>query len=172
MAAGPQDFVRRLLPEGLERLTASDFLDASLTQPWSICVGQPGAGNQAKAVYRGKKRVAFTPFASHGSYGGISIYGYPSGIAGGYDGFGIIWESRGTLYVTRDGGEHWHALPKVARPEVDFGGWADADVSPQGTAFVLLLNGGAARLRLIETTDAGRTWRVVHRWPLIYAREM
>ena len=40
------------------------------------------------------------------------------------DGFGLLWESRGTLYVTRDGGTSWLAEPKVARPEIDFGGGA------------------------------------------------
>ena len=69
-----------------------------------------------------------------------------------------------SLYETHDGGRHWHALPKVARPEIDFGEWADADVYPYGTAFVLLSNGGSEKRRLLETTDAGHTWRVVHRW--------
>jgi len=151
-------------PKGWTAGTSSDFLDSNLAPPWSICVGEPGAGNQAKAVYRGKKRVAFTPLSSHGGYGGISTYGYPGGIAGDYDGFGLIWESRGTLYVTHDGGYHWHALPKVARPEVDVGAWADADVGPRRTAFVLLSIGDSQKRRLITTSDAGRTWRVVHRW--------
>ena len=150
-------------PKGWSRGFSADLLETNLTRSWSICTGQPGAGNQEKAVYRGTKRVAFTPPASHGGYGGISIYGYPNGIAGTYGGFGLIWESRGTLYVTHDGGHHWHALPKVARPEIDFGDWADADLG-HGTAFVLLSIGGTERRRLIETTDAGRTWHVVHRW--------
>jgi hypothetical protein len=29
---------------------------------------------------------------------------------------------------------------------------------------VLLSHGGGEQRRLIETTNAGRTWRVVHRW--------
>jgi hypothetical protein len=139
---------------------SADIVDTNIDTPWSICVGQPGAGNQAKAVYRGKKRVAYTPFAAHGGYGGISIYGYPVGIAGTHSGFGIIWETRGTLYVTRDGGRHWHALPKVAQPELDFGQWADVVWGRLG--FVLLLRNGHSRL--LETTDAGHEWRVVHRW--------
>lgn len=144
-------------------LTA-DFVDTNIQTPWSICLGQPSAGNEAKAVYRGTKRVAFTPLTGGSSRGGISSYGYPVGISGGYHGFGLIWESRGTLYVTHNGGHHWRSLPKVARPEIDFGEWADADVYPQGTAVVLLSNGGSEKRRLIVTTDAGRTWRVVHRW--------
>ena len=158
-------------PKGWQSGFTADFVDTNIATPWSICVGQPGAGNEAKAVYRGTKRVAFTAMTGGPSRGGISSYGYAAGISGvpsprgsGISGFGVIWETRGTLYVTRDGGRHWRALPKVARPEVDFGDWADADVYPSGTAFVLLSYGGSEKRRLIETTDAGRTWRVVHRW--------
>ena len=156
--------LRGYCPKGWSAGVTADIVDTNIVTPWSVCSGIPGAGNVAKAVYRGKARVAFTPFAAHGGSGGISVYGYPIGIAGSDGDFGIIWESRGTLYVTRDGGHHWHALPKVARPELDFGDWAD--VTGNGTAFVLLqysLGDGEAH-RLIETTDAGRTWRVVHRW--------
>jgi hypothetical protein len=152
-------------PKGWSRGISADFVDTNIEKPWSICSGVPGAGNVSKAVYRGTKRVAFTPFAAHGGSGGISVYGYPIGIAGAGGGFGVIWESRGTLYVTRDGGRRWHALPKVARPELDFGDWADVGAS-QGTGFVLLqrsaVNGET--WRLIETTNAAKTWRVVHRW--------
>ena len=151
-------------PKGWKAGFTADFVDTNIDIPWSVCVGQPAAGNEAKAVYRGTRRVAFTPLRSpHGS-SGIAVYGYPAGITGTHGGFGIIWETRGTLYVTDDGGRHWHALPKVARPEIDFGEWADADVYPYGTAFVLLSNGGSEKRRLLETTDAGHTWRVVHRW--------
>ena len=33
-------------PKGWTAGTSSDFLDSNLTPPWSICVGEPGAGNQ------------------------------------------------------------------------------------------------------------------------------
>lgn len=135
---------------------------------WSICSGEPGAGNQSKSVYRltvgGWKRVASTGISGK-SHGDISIYGYPVGIAGGDRprSFGIIWESRGTLYATRDGGHDWHGLPKVSRPEEDFGIWAY--VLPRGNdGFAVLAIGGSENRRLIQTTNAGRTWRVVHRW--------
>ena len=153
-------------PKGWVAGTSAELVDTNIERPWSVCSGVLGAGNAAKAVYRAKERVAFTPFAAHGGSGGISVYGYPTGIAGSHSGFGIIWESRGTLYVTRDGGHHWHALPKVAQPELDFGDWADTGAYPQGTGFVLLQRsaGNGETWRLIETTNAGRTWRVVHRW--------
>jgi hypothetical protein len=151
-------------PEGWNAGISAELVDTNIVVPWSICVGLRGGGNEAKAVYRGKKRVAFTPTALHRGYGGISEYGYAAGIAGAHDRFGIIWETRGTLYVTRDGGRNWHGLPKVARPEIDFGYWADVGAYPRGTGFVLLSIGGGEKRRLIETRDAGRTWRVVHRW--------
>jgi hypothetical protein len=158
--AGSRDLFKGYCPKRWTAGFSADIVDTKIDTPWSICVGEPGAGNQAKAVYRGKTRVAYTPPAAHGGYGGISSYGYPAGIAGTHDGFGIIWETRGTLYVTRDGGHEWHALPRIARPELDFGSWADVVRGRLG--FVLLERNG--RTRLIETADAGRTWRVVHRW--------
>ncbi len=138
----------------------ADIVDTNEVRWWSVCVGQPGAGNEAKAVYRGTKRVAYTPFTGGHARGQISSYGYPEGIAGGYSGFGIIWESRGTLYITHDGGHHWYPQPKVALPEIDFGQWAD--VAWRKLGFVLLERNQHSRL--LKTTDAGRTWRVIHRW--------
>ena len=146
-------------PQGTEQSYASDR--------WALCTTQGGAGSMGKSVYRldpgGWKRVAYTPFAPPGhSYGGISIYGYPVGIAMARDGFGVIWESRGTLYVTRDGGSHWTGLAKVARPEEDFG--QSGAALPHGVGYVLLSVSGVRR-RLIGTHDGGRSWHLVHRWP-------
>jgi photosystem II stability/assembly factor-like uncharacterized protein len=124
---------------------------------WAVCASQASAGNQMKLVYRlgvhGWKRLAAD---------GLSSYGYVAGLTMAPDGFGVIWESRGTLYVTRDGGSDWTGLTKVAAPEVDFG--ASAVALPHGVAFALLANGGGEKRRLVATTDAGRSWRVVHSW--------
>jgi hypothetical protein len=156
---GSRDVFKGYCPNGWTRGYSADIVDTNVDTPWSICSGQPAAGNEAKAVYRGTKRVALTPTALHRGYGGISEYGYAAGIAG--DGrFGIIWETRGTLYVTLDGGRRWHPLPDLARPELDFGSWAYVLNSRVG--FVILERNG--HRRLIETRDAGRKWRVVHRW--------
>jgi hypothetical protein len=161
------------------RLLRSPCPSSDITQPvepvvrtaggneWALCVDEPGAGNQGKAVYRliaGRwRRIAWTSFPGPraGSHGGISSYGYPRGIAMADDGFGLVWESRGTLYVTRDGGSQWTPLPKVARPEVDFG--AAGAVLDGGHGYVVLTN-WRTRARLLRTDDAGRTWRVVHTW--------
>ncbi len=119
-----------------------------------------------KAVYRltvtGWKRVAYTPFAPQGGYGGIALYGYPQGIAMADDGFGLIWESRGTLYITRDGGSNWHGLPRLARPETDFG--QSAAALPHGIGYALLAIGDSEHRRLVKTQNGGRNWQVVHRW--------
>jgi photosystem II stability/assembly factor-like uncharacterized protein len=123
-----------------------------------------------KAVYRltarGWRRVAWTTLAGR-AHGGISSYGYPLGLAMADDGFGLIWESRGTLYVTRDGGSHWRGLPRVAEPEVDFG--RSASALPHGVGFVLLARGTEEprphqQLQLLATRDSGRTWQLRHRW--------
>jgi photosystem II stability/assembly factor-like uncharacterized protein len=136
---------------------------------WSLCTTQAGVGFQGKAVYRnlnhGWKRVACTnfmdsrfPCGKHQS-GGISSMGYPDGIAGGYGDFAILWPGgRGIVYVTRDGGHNWHGAP-IVESDADSGMWA---TTVRTTGWVLVYSGG--NRRLFETTDAGRTWRVVSRW--------
>jgi hypothetical protein len=52
-------------------------------------------------------------------------------------------------------------LPKIGVPEVDFG--ISGAALPHGLGWVILARGNVHR-RLLETRDAGRTWRVVHRW--------
>jgi hypothetical protein len=120
----------RLLPLRIRRVTRVGSVVtpsgkfAAWMTPSPLCAGQGGAGSMGKAVYRlttsGWKRVAYTPFGPGPGHGGISLYGYPLGIAMADDGFGLIWESRGTLYVTRNGGSHWIGLPRVARPDDRF----------------------------------------------------
>jgi photosystem II stability/assembly factor-like uncharacterized protein len=122
-----------------------------------VCLGEPSAGSENKAIFQ----------TSDGGLhwharGNIAGYGYPEGIAFATDGLGLLWEGRGTLFVTRDGGRRWTAEPKVAQPELDFGRGAAAFSGGRG--FVLLGRGGALPARLLATNDAGRTWHVVRRW--------
>jgi hypothetical protein len=138
---------------------------------WSVCSTSGGAGNEGKAVFRlrnsGWKRVACTNFATthlpcgEVSYGGISGLGYPLGVAGNATGFGLIWESRGTLWVTNDGGRHWRGLEHLVQFDVDIGSWAS--VLPRGGSGFAITRSSSST-RLLKTTDAGRTWRVAHRW--------
>jgi photosystem II stability/assembly factor-like uncharacterized protein len=136
-------------------------------QWWVACVGEGGAGNEEKAIFRtrdggatwqaGAATLAYPKLREHG---GISMYGYPEQLAFAPNGFGLLTESRGTLYLTRDGGLHFNAEPKVARPEVDFAG--GAAVFAGGIGYVLLAAGPEPRI--VETRDSGRTWHVVRRW--------
>jgi photosystem II stability/assembly factor-like uncharacterized protein len=42
-------------PKGwYSRGVTADLVDTNEAQPWSLCMGQGGAGNEAKAVYRGE----------------------------------------------------------------------------------------------------------------------
>jgi photosystem II stability/assembly factor-like uncharacterized protein len=135
---------------------------------WVACLGEPGAGNEDKAIYstrdggRSWEAGAATLSIAAGTreHGGIQEYGYPEGLAFAPNGFGLLTESRGTLYVTRDGGLTWLAEPHLARPELDFAGGAAA--FPGGVGYVLLTS--QFRGRLLETRDYGRTWHVVRRW--------
>jgi photosystem II stability/assembly factor-like uncharacterized protein len=129
-------------------------LVATAHHEWALCAGEGSAGQMRKAVYR---------LAAHGWRRvdhGLSTSGYPLGLAMADNGFGLIWEARGPLYVTRDGGSHWSAEPQIGVPEVDFG--ASGVALPHDEGFVLLTR--SLQDRLLETTDAGRSWRVVHRW--------
>jgi photosystem II stability/assembly factor-like uncharacterized protein len=153
-------------PPGPNLYQANKVFVTPSGRKWALCVYGAGTGNEAKAVFRWQngrwKRVAWTPFPPKRGYGGISAYGYPVGLAMSDDGFGLLWESRGTLYVTRDGGLDWIALPRVAVPEIDFG--QSGAALPHGIGFVVLARGGSTKRRLLMTANAGRTWRLVHRW--------
>jgi photosystem II stability/assembly factor-like uncharacterized protein len=124
---------------------------------WTICLSQPGAGNQLKSVFR----TADGGRTWRRLRGDLGSYGYGEGASFAPDGFGLVWEGRGTLYVTRDGGDHWTPKPKVAQPEIDFGGGASAFSGGRG--LVLLTRGGRSA-RLLATRDFGRTWQLVRRW--------
>jgi hypothetical protein len=132
---------------------------------WFLCIGQGSAGSGEKAVYRvtthGAKRVAWAFMGPTLSVRGITAQGYAVGMAMASDGFGVIWESRGPLLVTRNGGSRWLALPKIGVPEVDFG--ISGAAVRHGRAWVILARGNVHR-RLLETEDEGHTWHVVHRW--------
>jgi photosystem II stability/assembly factor-like uncharacterized protein len=128
------------------------------TLGWIVCVGQPGAGQQRKAVFRttdGGRNW-------HPTTGQLSWSGYAWGAAFARDGFGLVWESRGTLYVTRDGGARWTPKTTFALPELDFGGGGAAFSGGQG---LVLLSRGNRSERLFATDNFGHSWQLVHRWP-------
>ncbi len=134
---------------------------------WIICVGLPAGGTMDKAVFltRNGGKTWQTAAANLGRpnvrvHGGIGTYGYPNGLAFAANGFGLVTESNGTLFVTRDGGLHFHAQRGVDRPNIDY--CAGRAAFSSGVGYVLLTAGFSARL--VETRDSGRTWHVVRRW--------
>lgn len=136
---------------------------------WVVCLGEPGAGNEEKSVFRTRDSgqtwqagAAVEGMNNPKQRGGLSLLGYPAGIAFAPNGFGLMWESRGVVYVTRDGGDDWHAKQHLSIFDLDFGRGAVA--FSDGTGFVLFGHGGGPAARLVETRDFGRTWHVVRRW--------
>jgi photosystem II stability/assembly factor-like uncharacterized protein len=134
----------------------------SVDRAWLLCTSEPGAGSQGKTMYRtddgGRSwRLLFSNEVRGKPVGGISQGGYALGISFSPNGVGLLWESRGTLYLTRDGGRHWTGLPAVSSPEVDFD--TAGSVVP-GKAFALL-TGGAERPRLVATTRGYSAWKTV-----------
>jgi photosystem II stability/assembly factor-like uncharacterized protein len=131
---------------------------------WLLCVGEPGAGQQQKAVLTTRDggetwtAVSGATWGSESLAGGLGGYGYPQGISFAADGRGILWESRGLLFVTRNDARSWSSA-KVVEPEIDFG--RSASVAGERVAYVLLER---RSFRLLRSEDAGRTWSVVHRW--------
>jgi photosystem II stability/assembly factor-like uncharacterized protein len=136
-------------------------------QWWILCVGRPAGGTADKAVFRTRDggKSWQTGAANLGPpnlrvHGGLGLFGYPNGLAFARNGFGLVTASQGTLYVTRDGGVHFHAQRKVERPGPDYG--AGAAAFSNGVGYVLLRAGFATRL--VATRDFGRTWQVLRRW--------
>lgn len=127
---------------------------AVFSDDWVLCIGQSSAGEGFKTAYH----LVGNRWRRCGS---LTRLGYAYGMAMAHDGFGLVWEGRGTLYVTRDGCARWTPLPRVSVPEVDFG--VSGAAVRGGRGWVILARGFIHR-RLLETTDYGRTWRVVHRW--------
>ena len=137
-----------------------------------MCVGQPGAGNQPKAVLAtpdlGKTwslRARTSPPGGRGHC--LSSFGYGQGLAFHGDGNGALWESRGSgLLLTGDGGRSWCSPGAPTRAEIDFGQSVSA-FSPRGY-FLLVYNTAftapKGRIRLLVSRDDGAHWRVVHRW--------
>ena len=130
----------------------------SPTQGWVGCVGQPGAGQQMKAVYAttdgGKTWQAAT------SPGGG---GYLSGLFFLPDGHGWLWESRGASLATADGGKTWLPM-SITRAEVveAYSLWF---ASPR-TGFALLRDNEKRVWSLVSTMDGGSHWAPVTSWPI------
>jgi hypothetical protein len=147
----------------------AEILQTPSNNAWALCGGQGGAGSQGKDLYRlvvsRWKRIAWSQIGSPTSHGGLDSGGYLVGFAMTDDGFGLIWKQKGDVLVTRDGGTHWTVAPSV----VDLRDHDEQGVAggalPHGVGYVLVDRlGEGGSVRLAQTTDAGRIWRIVHRW--------
>jgi photosystem II stability/assembly factor-like uncharacterized protein len=136
---------------------------------WLICTGQPGAGNQSKALYvtrnGGAKwkrllNVHFEPARTR--LGGLGWAGYPHGISFTRSGSGLLWSGRGSTFHTRDGGRHW--LPVRANRHEEQNGLSGWQVNDRVGYLLLQVNARRYGWRLLRTEDDGRTWRLVRSW--------
>jgi photosystem II stability/assembly factor-like uncharacterized protein len=139
---------------------ASDLLFAALDarHAWLLCLGEPGTGNQRKALFEMTDGRQWAPLTGRG----MVDYGYGRRLLFASTRFGLLMELRGGLFVTRDGGRRWRQA-RITSPEVR---------EPQGvavfspsSALVLVRDDSSRRvLELYRTEDAARSWRLVHAW--------
>lgn len=124
---------------------------------WLVCAGQPGAGQQMKALYRTDDGGRTWELVRD-----LSGAGYVDGVFFRPEGRGWVWMSRGSLLATADGGRDWEVLD-VASPEVIEARsvWFISETE----GFAVLQDNERRVWRLDATRDAGKTWSVVRTWP-------
>lgn len=148
--------------------TSVSFADA--THGMLLETGEPGAGQQPKGLLGtsdGGKTWHSIVNASMGSNGGsqrLSSAGYAEGIdvVPGQSAEAYIWESRGPLLMTSDGGQTWRPS-NLTQPDVVEANWVSMLNAKDGYALVhdMFKNPGFV---LERTTDGMKSWTAVHRW--------
>ena len=128
----------------------------SARHAWLLCLGQPGAGQQNKALYETADGRTWRLRRS------LSGSGYGLALAFASKGFGLLAESRGGVLVTRDGGRTWRLAsmtsPEIAEPQA-------IDVLRPAMGLVLVRDDRSGRaLELYRTRKAGPGWDLVHVW--------
>jgi hypothetical protein len=141
-----------------------DASRASRARGWILCLGQPGAGSQAKSLFAsGDGGRTWSPRASTrlsgGDVRGFPGGGYGAGVEFRPSGRGWLWESRGSFLATIDGGGTWKILP-ISRPEL---------VEAISVSFVSDRVGFAlfhtpAGITLARTADGGVKWVTIRVW--------
>jgi photosystem II stability/assembly factor-like uncharacterized protein len=147
--------------------TGASLSFVSARRGWLLCTSQPGAGMQPKAVFEtrnGGRRwrlVTDAFFTRIGrSRGGLSTGGYPYGMSFDPGGHGLLWQTRGHTYSTRDGGRHWRSL-RITSPDAIEG--QAASVVSAAVRFLVVRNGRTGSFELLRLPRSGRA-HVVHRW--------
>lgn len=142
----------------------------TVTHGWALCNGQGGAGRMGKAIFATQDSgKSWTPtlqvhFSDSPDPGGISKNGDPQGISFFANGHGWMWETRGTLLETLDGGKNWKVVGNITQPEA-----IEANSVSRLTeqeAYVLLRDTTVSKMRLVYTKDDGKTWQDVTSWSL------
>lgn len=138
---------------------------ASPDHGWLMCNGQPGTGQQEKALYetldRGGhwRRLLRTGVQRAG---GLYGSGYAAGMSFFPSGRGLLWQARENTFRTVDGGRHWSPLA-ITSPESREG--VSASFVSERVAYLLLQNNGTRfDIELMRSTDGGRTWHRVRSW--------
>ena len=159
----------RRLPDPCNRTVTYNIYPDLVTPKlwWLVCVGLPAGGTMEKVIFRTRdggrtweEGAANLEPPRGTAHGGLRFTGYPNGLSFARNGFGLLTESQGPVYSTRDGGLHFRALPKVGRPSLDYD--AGSAAFSNGVGYVLLRAGYSERM--LATRDFGRTWHLVRRW--------
>lgn len=143
-----------------------------------VCTGEPGAGQQSKAIlsttdggaswrveaeaagYGGPGRPAAPPH-------GLSTNGYLNGVGVLASGDGWAWGDRSPIVGTADFGGRWRVVSSSISNGATGG---PLGVSMLSATHELVLafsrpNQSPSSFDLLSTTDGGRTWSVVQAWP-------
>jgi photosystem II stability/assembly factor-like uncharacterized protein len=143
---------------------------ATARRGWLACVTEMSTGTEGKEVWstadggatwqlRARTKFPGLPAPSRlRNRGDLPSYGYVTGIGFLADGHGWLWEDRGWLLMTRDGGSHWQKSPITQADQVAA---QSASVLDEVTGYVLLRG---CTVRLVRTSDGGKSWRLVRRW--------
>ena len=137
---------------------------------WLLEVGEPGAGQEPKAVFQTNdggqtwnKLIGVHHIGASTTQGSLGSGGYATGIDFVDKTTGWLWEERGGIYQTADGGRTWQPNP-IGRPEMfeaqSITFWTPSD------GLALFRDNGQRRYVVEKTSDGGRTWSVVHAWPI------
>ena len=135
--------------------------DASAKKVWALCLYDAAVSNQEKAVYASvdgghswRRKVNVHIFkCSHG----LCSLGYPTSVSFSPEGLGFISQDDFGGYISRDGGKRWKLLRKVGEA-------VSAGMLSRRSGYVLTYRD--RRAVLLETSDAGHSFRGVHSWPM------
>ncbi|MCF8568378.1 hypothetical protein LLE49_27040 [Alicyclobacillus tolerans] len=147
----------------------------SFANPFSgilLQTGEPGAGQQPKSLLNttngGKSWSWISSVGMDGNAGPhqLSSGGYANGIdvVPKHPSEAYIWESRGPLLFTPDGGKSWESS-KLTKPDLLEVSWVSMLNSNDGYALVHDMMPGHFGFILERTVDGMNSWTNVHQWP-------